>query len=156
MSNADSRLGPLSLVRIDLAPRHRQPSSARVVLATIVAIAGSLAADALLVVLGEAFFSSTKGYVHFQFADYTKLTVIGVLIACIGWPIITRASSAPRWVYSRLAVLVTIVLLLPDVWLLHQGQSAKAVAVLMIMHVAIALVTYWAVVVIARTGPAEE
>jgi hypothetical protein len=34
------------------------------------------------------------------------------------------------------------VLLLPDVYILHQGQPARAVAVLMVMHLAIALITY--------------
>src|SRR5579872_982005 len=41
-----------SVCRLDLAPRHRQPAAARLVVATVVAIAGSLAADALLVALG--------------------------------------------------------------------------------------------------------
>ncbi|MCW2523392.1 MAG: hypothetical protein JWO63_1727 [Frankiales bacterium] len=156
MSNADSRLGPLSRIRIDFAPRHRQPSAAQIAVATVVAIAGSLAADAVIVRLGETLFPSTKGYAHFQFADYAKLTVIGVLVACLGWPVITRVSSAPRWVYSRLAVLVTLVLLLPDVWLLYQGQSPQAVSVLMVMHLAIAFATYFAVVLIARAGRAQE
>jgi Family of unknown function (DUF6069) len=139
----------LNTVRVDFAPIHRQPSALRVVAATIAATAGSLVADALLVVIGERVFPSTRGYVHFQFGDYAKLTIIGVVIAGLAWPIVTRASSAPLWLYSRLAVLVTIVLLLPDVWLLHQHQSARAVAVLMVMHVAIALVTYLAVTRIA-------
>jgi hypothetical protein len=121
----------------------------RIVLATGAAIAGSLLADALIVVAAEALFPSTRGYVHFQFGDYAKLTIIGVLVACLGWPVMTRISSAPRWIYTRLAVIVTLVLLLPDVWLLHQRQPSKAVAALMAMHVAIALVTYWAVVLLA-------
>jgi len=56
-----------------------------------------------------------QGFVHFQFSDYAKLTVVGVLIACAAWPIVARVSSAPRWLFLRLAVLVTLVLLLPDV-----------------------------------------
>ena len=105
-------------------------------------VALSLAADAALVVMGEHLWPATKGYSHFQFADYSKLTIIGVLIACAAWPIVTRISSAPRWLFFRLAILVTLVLLLPDLWILHQGQSAQGVAVLMVMHVAIALITY--------------
>jgi hypothetical protein len=139
----------LNSVRIDFAPAARQPSALRVVVATIVAITGSLAADTLLVVIGERVFPSTKGYVHFQFGDYAKLTIIGVVIAALAWPIVTRTSSIPRWLYSRLAVLVTIVLLLPDVWLLHQRQPTRAVAVLIVMHLAIALVTYFAVTRVA-------
>ena len=102
----------LSLVRIDFAPRHRQPGWGRVLLASVAAIAGSLLADALLVVIGQKVFPSTQGYVHFQFHDYARLTIIGVIIACIGWPIVTRVSSQPRWVFLRSAIAVTIVLLL--------------------------------------------
>jgi hypothetical protein len=120
-----------------------------VVLATVVSIVGSLLADAVLVAIAQAFMPGSKGYEHFQFADYAKLTVIGVLIACAAWPITTRITSQPRWMFLRMAVLVTLVLWLPDVWILMKGQPAKAVAVLFVMHVAIALVTYNALVRLA-------
>jgi hypothetical protein len=139
----------LALARVDLAPAHRQPSTLRVAIATAVSIAGSLAADAILVVIGQAVFPTTKGYAHFQFSDYSKLTIIGVLIACAAWPIVTRISSAPRWLFLRLAIAVTIVLWLPDLYILHLGQSVRAVAVLMVMHLAIAVVTYNSLVHIA-------
>lgn len=146
----DTILGrALHLVKVDFAPTQRRPSSSRVVLATVVSLVGSLAADAALVALGEAAFPSTKGYVHFRFSDYSKLTVIGVIIACVAWPIVTRISSAPRWLFFRLAIVVTLVLFLPDLYILSQGQPAKAVAVLMCMHLAIALVTYNALVHLA-------
>ena len=57
---------------------HRQPSTARVVLAAVVSLVGSVAVDAALVAIGEAVFPSTKGYVHFRFSDYSKLTIMGV------------------------------------------------------------------------------
>lgn len=145
----------LALFRIDFAPAHRPPSSGRVVAATVVSLVASLVADAALVAIGTAMFPSTKGYVHFRFADYGKLTVIGVVIACLAWPVIARVSSAPRWLYLRLAVLVTVVLWLPDLWILAKGQPAQAVAVLMVMHVAIAVATYNAVVHIARVRQPE-
>jgi hypothetical protein len=128
--------------RLDLSPPHRPPQWWRVALATVLAIALSLAADAALVAIGTRLFPSTKGYVHFAFSDYAKLTVVGVLIACAGWPVVTRISSAPRWLFFRLAIVVTLVLFLPDVYIWHQGASAQAVLVLVAMHVAIALVTY--------------
>ena len=146
----------LGLARVDFAPSHRQPSAARVLLALAVSIAGSLAADAILVVIGTTLFPSTKGYVHFQFHDYAKLTIIGVVIACLAWPVVTRISSAPRWLFFRLAVLVTLVLWLPDLYLLDLGQPGRAVAVLMVMHLAIALVTYYSLVYIARVRPAAR
>jgi hypothetical protein len=143
-----------SLARVDFSPQHRQPASGRVLLAAIASIAGSLAADAILVVIGKAVFPSTRGFAHFQFSDYAKLTVIGVIIACAAWPVVTRISSAPRWLFFRLAILVTLVLLLPDLYILHTGEPARGVAVLMIMHVAIALVTYNLLVHLAPVRPA--
>jgi len=132
----------LEMARVDFAPNHRQPSLLRVGIATVLSIAGSLAADALLVAMATVIFPETKGYVHFQFHDYAKLTIIGVIVACISWPIVTRMSSSPRWLFLRLAILVTLVLFLPDLWILAKGEPPKAVAVLMLMHLAIALVTY--------------
>jgi hypothetical protein len=143
----------MSIARLDFSPPHRPPSAARVVLVTVASIIGALVADAVLVVVGEAIFPSTKGYGHFRFSDYAKLTVIGVIIACVAWPIVVRLSSAPRWLFFRLAILVTLFLWLPDLYILHQGQSAKAVAVLILMHLAIALVTYNLLV---RLAPPRE
>ena len=145
-----------SLARLDFSPRHRQPSALRVLLATVASVAGSLAADAILVVIGEAVFPGTKGFAHFQFSDYAKLTVVGVIVACVAWPIVTRISSAPRWLFFRLAILVTLVLWLPDLYILYKGESVKAVAVLMVMHLAIAVVTYNLLVHIAPVRPASR
>jgi hypothetical protein len=49
--------------------------------------------------------------------------------------------------------LVTLFLWLPDIYILHAGQPASAVAVLMVMHLAIALVTYSCLVHIAEVKP---
>src|SRR5271166_1644852 len=137
--------------RVNVNPKHKQPSGLMVVVATIASLVGSLAADVLVVAIGTAVFPTTRGFVHFRFSDYARLTVIGVIFACLGWPVVTRISSAPRWLYLRLAVLVTIVLLVPDVWILLHGEPAKAVGVLMVMHLAIAVVTYNCMVRIAPT-----
>jgi len=139
--------------RIGLEPTHRQPAFPRVIVAMVLSIVGSLLADALLVVVGTSVFPSTKGYVHFQFHDYARLTVIGVIIACVAWPIVTRVTMDPRWIFLRLAVLVTLALFLPDLWILAKGQPPKAVAVLMVMHLAIAVVTYNLLV---RLAPVES
>ena len=144
----------LRLVRVDFAPGRRPPSAGRVLAATTASVAGSLGADALLVVIGQAVFPATRGYAHFQFADYAKLTVIGVVIACLAWPAVTRVSSAPRWLFLRLAAAVTLVLWLPDVYILVRGQPARAVAVLFVMHLAIAVVTYAGLVRLAPPRPA--
>jgi Family of unknown function (DUF6069) len=148
----------MSLARLDFAPAHRQPSVLRVLLASLASIVGSLLADAAVVAVGVALMPGTKGYAHFRFSDYGKLTVIGVVIACVAWPIVTRVCAAPRWLFFRLAILVTLVLLLPDLYILYMGQPGDAVGVLIVMHVAIGVVTYNLLVRIApvrdaRTGP---
>ncbi len=51
--------------------------------------------------------------------------------------------------FFRLAVSVTLVLWLPDLYLLDLGQPGRRGAVLMVMHLAIALVTYNCLVHIA-------
>lgn len=139
----------LDLIHLDFAPRHDHPAPGRVALATAASILGSLAADALCVVIAQAVFPGTRGYAHFQVADYAKLTVVGVIIACAAWPVTSRITSQPRWMFFRMAVLVTLVLWLPDFYLLAMGQSGEAVAFLFVMHLAIALVTYNALVRLA-------
>jgi hypothetical protein len=128
------------------------PSPIQLFFASIVALAGSLLADWLLVKLGTHVFPSTRGYTHFKFDDYAKLTIIGVAIACAGWPLVTTLTSAPRRLFLQAAVAITIVLLAPDAYIWHNGSSGKAVFVLVWMHVAIAIVTYNALVHLAPVG----
>jgi len=130
----------LELAKIDLSPRHGQPTLARCIAALIVANAGSLIADAILVAIGTAIFPSTRGFAHFQPSDYGKLTIVGVTLACLSWPIVTRFTSEPRWVFLRLAVLVTLCLWLPDLWIRVHGEISEGAAVLMAMALAIALI----------------
>jgi hypothetical protein len=146
----------LAWARIDFRPTRRPPASWRVALATVLALAGSLLADAALVALGKHAFPATKDFVHYQFHDYAKLTVIGVLIACAAWPVVARISSAPRWLFFRAAIAVTAVLFLPDLWIWLRGEPGQGVLVLMAMHVAIAFVTYNLLVHVAPVGPAIE
>jgi hypothetical protein len=148
----ESVLRVLTWARIDFRPTHRQPAWWRVGLATVLALAGSLLAGAALVAIGKHVFPATKDFVHFQFHDYAKLTIIGVLIACAAWPVVTRVSSAPRWLFFRSAILVTLVLFLPDLWIWLKGESGQGVLILMAMHVAIALVTYNVLVHVAPVG----
>ena len=134
--------------RVDFNPKTPPPTLA-VVVATVVAIVGSLAADAVLVSIGTSVYPKTKGYSHFQLSDYSKLTIIGVLIACVGWPIVARVSSQPKWLFLRAAIAVTVVLFVPDVAIWYLGQPVHAVFVLVWMHIAIAVVTYLSLILLA-------
>jgi hypothetical protein len=138
-----------SLFRINFAPPHSQPTLVRTASATFVAIAVSLGVGVAITAFAQAIMPATQGYAHFQFADYAKLTVIGVLGGCAGWPIVTRVTSAPVRLYLTLAGLATLVLWLPDLYILYKGQPLDAVVVLMIMHVAVAIVICCSVVFVA-------
>jgi hypothetical protein len=140
----------LALAHVDFPRGTPQPSIFTVVLATVASVVGALAADAAIVAAAVRAFPYLQNYPHFQFSDYSKLTVVGVLIACAAWPVVTRISSTPRWLFFRMAILVTLFLWLPDIYIYTKGQPAHAVAVLMAMHVAIALVTYNLLVHVAR------
>ncbi|MGH3732089.1 MAG: hypothetical protein ACRDVC_01720 [Acidimicrobiales bacterium] len=125
-------------------------------MASLVAMGGSLLADWLLVKLGTHVFPSTRGFVHFQFDDYARLTIIGVAIACAGWPLATTVTSQPRRLFLQAAFAITIVLLAPDAYIWHNGALGRAVFVLVWMHVTIAIVTYNALVRLARVGRARR
>ena len=142
----------LHRARVDLTRRHPRPAPVPLLVATVLSVGGSLAADALLVWAATTLVPSTRGYAHFRFSDYGLLTSIGVLIACAAWPVVARVSWDPRWLFFRLAVVVTLVLWIPDLYLLARHQPARAVAALMVMHLGIAVVTYNLLV---RLAPAD-
>lgn len=146
----------MAVLRLDFSPSARTPSAVKLVVATVLAIGVSLGADAALVAIGTHVFPSTKGYGHFRFNDYATLTGIGIVIAAAAWPVVIRVSSVPRWLFFRLAIAVTVVLLLPDLYILHQGQPARAVAILMLMHLAIGVITYYALVHVAPAKRRRE
>lgn len=137
-------------------PRGRnQPALVRWILASVVAVVVSVLACGALAAAGVAWFPETAGYEHFGFVDYTKLTVIGVGLACLAWPVVTWFSSRAWKPFLWLAILVTIVGLAPDAWILYKGQPANAIGVLVLMHFAVALITYPALVFIAPQRRAE-
>ncbi|MCU1478166.1 MAG: hypothetical protein JWQ64_2859 [Subtercola sp.] len=139
----------LRRLKIDMPLGLAQPRLWRCAVATIVAVVLSLAACAILVRIGTAVWPSTTGYDHFRFADYAKLTIIGVVLACLAWPIVCLLSTRARWLFFRLTIVVTVVGLAPDAWIVYKGQPIEAVAVLVAMHIALALLTYPSLVLVA-------
>lgn len=135
-----------------MKPSREQPSEGRFFVVAVLAILGSLAADALIVALAGHLDPAIKNYPHFRFDDYGTLTVVGVFCACVAWTVVRHISSSPRWVFLRLAILVTLVLWVPDLYLFTKHEPASAVTVLMLMHLAVALVTYNLLVRYASTS----
>lgn len=145
---------------VDFAPQAQPPPIRLVVTGATVAVVASVALDAALAVIATHAFPSTKGFSHFRFFDYATLTLIGIVLATPVWPLVARITSTPRWLFARLAVAATAVLWLPDLYLLFvKHETTRGVAVLMVMHLSVALITYNALVRIAPTRsltPAAE
>ncbi len=132
------------------APGTAPPAHRRVMTAGLAAAALSLAADVVLVAIGRAAFTVPASFGKFAFGTYALLTVLGVAGATLSWDAVTRLSSRPAWLLTRLAALVTALLLVPDFLLLGTpGNPAGPVVILMLMHLAIAAVTYIALIKIA-------
>ncbi|MFY9783515.1 MAG: hypothetical protein WAK12_08300, partial [Acidimicrobiales bacterium] len=141
---------------VDLKPSSERPSAIRIVIVAILAALGSVGVNALLVALVTYLNPPLTSYAHFQLDDYGTLTVIGVLAASAAWDVVLRISSSPRWLLLRMAVLVTVVLWIPDVYLFTKHEPSAGVVTLMIMHLAVALVTYNALVRFAAPSSKPE
>ena len=132
------------------------PACRRVAAAGLAATVASLAADIVLVTAGQAAFTIPASFGKFSFGTYALLTVGGIAGATITWGVVTRLSSKPKWLLTRLAALVTALFLIPDFLLLGTaGNPAGPVIILMLMHLAIAAITYAALITLApvRNGP---
>jgi Family of unknown function (DUF6069) len=138
------------------AVQNVPPAYRRVVAAGLAAAVVSLAADLMLATVGRAAFTVPAAFGKFAFGTYAPLTVLGVAGATAAWTAVTRLSSRPKWLLTRLAALVTALFLIPDFLLLGTlGNPAGPVAILMLMHLAIAVLTYAALTQLApvRDGP---
>jgi hypothetical protein len=132
------------------------PTHRRLVAAGLAAAVVSLAAGLMLATIGQAAFTVPAAFGKFAFATYALLTVLGVAGAAVTWAAVARLSSRPKWLLTRLAALVTALFLIPDFLLLGTwGNPAGPVAILMLMHLAIAVITYTALTELApvRGGP---
>jgi hypothetical protein len=134
-------VGPRFL-RLDLPFGRAQPRAVRVLIALVAAVVLSVAACWALATAAVALMPSTAGYEHFGFQDYAKLTVIGVVIAALAWPVVTLLSSHAHRIYLLADVVVVLISLAPDLWIIRGGQPIPAVLVLMLMHVALGVITY--------------
>ena len=132
------------------APHTVPPALRRVAAAGLAATAVSLAADVVLAAVGRAVFTVPASFGKFAFGTYALLTILGVAGATGAWAMVTRLSSRPKWLLTRLAALVTALFLIPDFLLLGTpGNPAGPVVILMLMHLAIAAITYVALLTIA-------
>jgi hypothetical protein len=136
-------------MHIDLMGIGRPPSVARMLVVSALVVAASLGSDVTLVHLATSEWPQLRGYGHFRFSDYGTLTIVGALAACVAWPLVIRLTAEPRIRFFRLAVAVTVVLVVPDIWILLRHEPVRAVGTLITMHLVIALVAYNALVHLA-------
>jgi hypothetical protein len=111
-------------------------------LITVLSALASIVVNAGLVWLAKASYPSLEHYSHFRLWDYGTLTAVGVVAAGVAWYVATRSLPSPRHTFFRVAVVVTLALWVPDVWLLIKHEPTPAVVFLVIMHATVALITY--------------
>lgn len=139
----------MTKARVDRPANGPQPTADQFLLAAVLSVIGSLVICAIIVRVTTVWTSSLKSFGSFHFDDYGTLTVVGVLAASASWPIVTRISLFPKRLFLRLAVVVTAVLWVPDIYILTRHEPPRAIIALMVMHLAIAAVTYNCLVRIA-------
>ncbi len=86
-------------------PAHRRLAGAGLAAAVV-----SLTADVVLVTVGRAAFTVPVSFGKFSFGTYGLLTVLGIAGATATWGVVTRLSSRPKWLLTRLAALTTALL----------------------------------------------
>lgn len=134
---------------LDMSPTLLPPKLGRLVFASVLAVVCSLAVDDLIIKVAISVYPSDRGFSHFRPFDYGSLTILGVVAASAFWPVALRISSSGRQLFFRVAIVASILLWIPDLWLLARHESVSAVGALMTMHLAIALITYGALTRIA-------
>ncbi|MES2169674.1 MAG: DUF6069 family protein [Actinomycetota bacterium] len=141
-TTSTQRLYGPRFLRVDLPLGRAQPRPLRVIVSLIIAVILSIAACWALAAAAIVLMPSTAGYEHFRFTDYARLTIIGVVIAGVAWPIVTLLSTHAHRMYLLADIIVVLVSFAPDLWILRGGQPIPAVIVLMLMHVALGVITY--------------
>ena len=132
------------------SPKAAPPGHRRLAAAGLAAMVVSLVADVVLAEAGRAAFTVPASFGKFSFGTYGLLTVLGIAGATATWGAVTRLSSRPKWLLTRLAALVTALFLIPDFLLLGTpGNPTGPVVILMLMHLAIAAITYTALIKVA-------
>ncbi|MGT2425413.1 DUF6069 family protein [Amnibacterium kyonggiense] len=143
-------------VRADLPGLPAVPGVGRFAVAVVAAVIGSLLACAVVAAATVALVPSLAGYGHLRVGDWAELTVIGVVVAAFGWPLAAAIWSSARAPFLVLTIAVTVLSFAPDLWILRQGQPPLGVLALAVMHVAVAVVTYPVLVLVApqrRSAP---
>jgi hypothetical protein len=115
-------------MHFDLMGIGRPPSVARMLVVSALVVAASLGSDVTLVHLATSEWPQLRSYGHFRFSDYGTLTIVGVLPACVAWPLVIRLTAEPRIRFFRLALAATVVLVMPDIWILLRHEPVRAIA----------------------------
>jgi len=124
---------------------------------TAFAAVASVGVNAALVWIAKASDPGLQHYSHFRLWDFGTLTGVGVVGAGAAWYVATRYLAAPRQLFFRAAIAATLVLWVPDVWILIKHEPPRAVLFLALMHLTVALITYNLLVLAApvRSGDAS-
>jgi hypothetical protein len=141
---------------VDWPKRAHQPRPIEFVMASIVAISGSLIACIVVVTLTSRWFPLALKNSHMQFADYYVPIIVTVAIGCAAWPVVTWISSRGRRLFLCVGIAVVVLIVALDVWIFDANRPVATAAIMVAMHLGVALVTYLSLVFLAPQWPRRE
>jgi hypothetical protein len=123
-------------------PLEAGPSTlARAALALVTAVVAASVVDTVIAALAHAA-GASHGFRPLQFATYTSLTVIGILLADLAWLTVRARSADPGRLLRSLVPVVVGLSFIPDVLVGATKSQAHtswgAVGALMLMHLVVA------------------
>jgi hypothetical protein len=130
--------------QVAASPRTERVAVRRLLWIGPLAIVASTAVNLIIRAAGLAVFDISPEFLPLASASATIMfTAIGVLAATITFAVISRLAKRPVRVFQIVAAVALALSLVPDVLFLvfpSPGTSVQAVAILMIMHVAAAII----------------
>jgi hypothetical protein len=115
----------------------------RFVLIGLGTVAAAVIANLLVYALGSAIVGYDPGFIVLANASGTILfTVVPAIVAVVLYAALMRFTSNPARIFTNIAVVVLIVSLIPDLTYIPSvpGATAGQTAILMVMHVVVAVV----------------
>jgi hypothetical protein len=132
---------------MSLTSAPKEVNTGRIWLGGLITIVLAVIGNLLWVWLAKMLFPISPEFLPLQPARVAALTVVGVLGGVILYAILASKSNRPIRAYQRIAWIVFLVSLLPDVGLYFSGfipgTTVTAVLVLMFTHVIAALIAIY-------------
>ncbi len=121
----------------------RQGFSARFWLVGVLTILAAVAVNTLIALAAHTLFTVAPTYTPLQFTSLIPATAVATIGALVVFALISRRSAQPVRVFRRIALVVLVVSIIPDLLLpvfgWFQGTTLPEVGATLLMHLAAGL-----------------